>query len=556
MRTRSIQTRLVSLLFLSLCLVGISLLSFFEMRLYNSELSNKKKICQLIALQEQKALTHEVVGISKAFSSLSDLGPTLVRSAHDGNFARVRDLLGRFETRNGVHAVGLILKNSRILSGGKSWVIFKKLAQKISSSRSTTRFWWAETKTFVFSRPLKIRGGFRGHLVALMEFEPIQKRLKSYHQQLRDHGFKTCSVFLRGEEFFTGENLSFGHFDMIRPLSREVGFERMGGHYLSMLGINLPGGQKAYLGSLIPQYEILSEVYQTGFIALLATLVILSTLIIFISHRTRDVLNSLDEGSLALSHGVKNLQDLSGQAHLQQQGLITVLSDRLISLEAPATLMDEVVSASKITFQKTTEFQKLILSSGDDSKQGLEILQGLMQRSEKLGLLEEAMREIMAKMKELSNKIDIVAINASIEAARAGEKGRDFAEVADEIARLAQNSLEQSEQLEICIQDSLVIFKANTEDSRQAETCLSSLSEDMQTCSKEFGDVAEESRQQSERVFHLNRELMTIGHDISRARQMVEISAHKNQEVLKEAEQLIEKSRSLNQRLAPAKKLT
>jgi hypothetical protein len=547
MQTRPIQARLTSLLFLSLCLVGMGSLTFFEIRLYYSELSNKKKICQLIALQEQRGLKDQILKVSKSFTDLSHLTPILAAAGRSGTYGKVRELLSQFQSRDGIHAVGLILKNGRILAGGGSWVVFRKLLGKLSSSQSG--FYSPESKSFVFFRTLKLRGTFIGHLVALLKFEPIQKALKNYHKRLRSYGFETCSVFLKGDDLFTGENLSFGHFELIRNLSREVGFERLGGHYLSMLHLALPGGKKAFLGSLIPQYEILSEVYQTGFIALLATLLILSTLTILVSHRIKYQLNSAWQDSDALALKAKNILIFFEQSLTHHQELAALLGERLNAFEAPATLLDQVVSSSKSTFQKTTEVRRLVQGSGESSEGGVQEIETLIRHSKGLVILYNSMEEIIGKMKELSSKIDIVAINASIEAARAGEKGRDFAAVADEIARLAQNSLDQSERLECCVQDSIDALKSNSDSSKKAEIYLLQLRENMKFCSQDMSCVTEDSRQQSERVFNLKRELMSVEHDINRAQQMVENSAQKNQAVLKETEILISKVKQLSQNL-------
>ena len=62
--------------------------------------------------------------------------------------------------------------------------------------------------------------------------------------------------------------------------------------------------------------------------------------------------------------------------------------------------------------------------------------------------LEKALRTV-AVLRDISNKTDLLSLNASIEAARAGQAGKGFAVVADEVARLAEKSQAAISEVEI-----------------------------------------------------------------------------------------------------------
>lgn len=72
------------------------------------------------------------------------------------------------------------------------------------------------------------------------------------------------------------------------------------------------------------------------------------------------------------------------------------------------------------------------------------LMQQLNEQSGRIG-------EILATIKQISNQTNLLALNAAIEAARAGEHGKGFAVVSNEIRKLAENSQQSTEQIELIL---------------------------------------------------------------------------------------------------------
>lgn len=129
-----------------------------------------------------------------------------------------------------------------------------------------------------------------------------------------------------------------------------------------------------------------------------------------------------------------------GLGIISRDGLISALSSQLDILADEGLLH---ISSGQDSLAKmsnaTNTFTESVESMGDQAD-------ALERSTKKIGVILEFINDV-------ARNTNLLAINASIEAARAGEQGRGFGVVADEVRRLAANSMESTGRIEDVISE-------------------------------------------------------------------------------------------------------
>lgn len=172
----------------------------------------------------------------------------------------------------------------------------------------------------------------------------------------------------------------------------------------------------------------------------------------------------VQETSIALSKGLENMDDMTERS---AKTVVTIDQARRKAEKGESNALETLKHLESVL------------------KQMVEYTKPIYRLSGKV----EKIRMVMGVLDEVSQKTDLLSLNASIEATRAGELGKGFALVADEIRSMAENSRRSSQQIGRIVEDIFEDNKAVMESVKNSEAGISRGREIINGIVETFGEM-------------------------------------------------------------------
>ena len=130
--------------------------------------------------------------------------------------------------------------------------------------------------------------------------------------------------------------------------------------------------------------------------------------------------------------------------------------------------------------------------------------------------------DVVGVIDGISEQTNLLALNAAIEAARAGEQGRGFAVVAESVRDLSRRSAAAAREVRGLLAASAEAVRVGVESVRGAGSTLDQIVQAAEGTSEVIAAIAEEGREQGDRVDQVRRFMKDLEEVTRRNTQLVE----------------------------------
>ncbi len=213
----------------------------------------------------------------------------------------------------------------------------------------------------------------------------------------------------------------------------------------------------------------------------------ISNAILGFNSNIQDEAASIEEISASIEEinaGVESVADGAKNQNLT----IYDLTAKIVELAGHINTMNSLIEK---TVSITDELVK-------DARTGEMSLNSMRESNLKIIESSEDMANILGIIKEISEQINLLSLNASIEAARAGDAGRGFAVVADEISQLADQTAQSVKDIDVLIKENDNEIKSGQSGVESSIDIISKMIEQVNLISSMAGEMKKVMNQQNE----------------------------------------------------------
>lgn len=237
-----------------------------------------------------------------------------------------------------------------------------------------------------------------------------------------------------------------------------------------------------------------------------------------------EISNKVTESASTVASTTEYVTEISKDITVAIQEIAKGASDQASNAEESVNLMDQLAMRINKVSNTTNEIEVLSKEALEITNHGLSTVKELESKTiettdntnaitreiQALDSQSKSIGKIVGVIRAIADQTNLLALNAAIEAARAGEAGRGFAVVADEVKKLADQSMEATKEIASIINSTQKQTEITVRRSVDMEEALKSQNEAVHNAIVFFNNIASSIQALAEKIDAIRAETVEM----------------------------------------------